>query len=275
MVHRDDEIVHRSSDVDRMNETQLGTDAFGRLLGWEVETIRIRHLLRSSRLPEAEAAYRKLADELAATGLVGIERKLDATVAADWLVVTGDRSKAEVEMSRDHQLSERLRLESVLGQGCSDSGAGRNERLRIVTMSSAVSVAWGDEPPRMLTGIPAKLLALLVADGGSTGLERCLDVLWPEADIDTARNRFHGVTRRLRRKLGLSIDGSLKVVDGVVTLASTDECELVVDAWLLDAGDPNAPHGYADDFCAAQFPYDEFAVEARHRLRAKLDALTD
>lgn len=140
-------------------------------------------------------------------------------------------------------------------------------------MSSVIAIAWGDEQPRMLTGIPARLLALLVADGGSTGIERCLDVLWPEADLEVARNRFHGVTRRLRRKLGLAVDGPPTVTDGVVSLASTDDCALVVDAWLLASGSTNAPEEYADDFCAAQFPYDDFAVEARHRLRSRLESL--
>lgn len=259
--------------IARMTETQLGTDAFGRLLGWEVETIKLRRLLRSGRLSEADAGYRKLGGEIVAAGLAGVGRWLDATMAADWLVVTGDRSRAEAEMVRDHQTPERLRLESALGLGRTDRAEIRSETLRIGTMAGAVSIAWADEPPRLLTGMPAKLLALLVADGGSAGVERCLDVLWPEADIEIARNRFHGVTRRLRRKLGLSVDGPLTVIDGVVRLASTDDCELVVDAWQLESGSHDALDGCTDDFCAAQFPYDDFAIEARHRLRARLDAL--
>ena len=255
----------------RMNETKLGTDAFGWLLGWEVETVKIRQLLRSDQRREAEAAYQRLGDEIATTGLTGIGRKLDAVMAADWLVVTGDRSRAEAEVTQPHQLPERLRLESVLGLAGDESSTGAAQQLRITTMAPALTVAWGAEQPRTLTGIPAKLLALLVADGGSAAMERCLDVLWPNADVDTARNRFHGVTRRLRRKLGLSLDGPLIVVDGVVSLASTDDCELVVDAWLLEAGRADETATFAGDFCAAQFPYDDFAVEARHRLRAKLD----
>ena len=260
--------------IARMSETTLATDAFGRLLGWEVETVKIRQLLRSGRLPDAEAAYDQLREELATTGLTGIGRRLDAVMAADWLIVTGERERAEAEVAGQHQVPEQRRLESALGIDHDQRGPCQAERLRIHTMSSALSVGWGDEEPRMLTGIPAKLLALLVADGGSASVERCLDVLWPDADLDTARNRFHGVTRRLRRKLGLPLDGPLTVVDGVVGLASTDECELVIDAWLLEAGSRNEPYGYADDFCAAQFPYDEFAVDARHRLRAKLDGLS-
>ncbi|MEL7158885.1 MAG: hypothetical protein AAFN30_20140, partial [Actinomycetota bacterium] len=221
--------------IARMDETQLSTDAFGRLLGWEVATVKIRDLLRSGRVAEADDAYRDLAGEIAEAGLTGIERRLDATMAAEWLMVTGDRSRAEAEAVRDHQLPERRRLEAALGLGRNDgdpNGRAKGpERLRIQAMSSVIAIAWGDEQPRQLTGIPAKLLALLVADGGSSGVERCLDVLWPDADLDTARNRFHGVTRRLRRKLGLAVDGPLTVVDGVVALASTDDCVLVVDAW--------------------------------------------
>ena len=73
---------------------------------------------------------------------------------------------------------------------------------------------------------------------------------------------------------GPTSEASARVADGVVSLASTADCELVVDAWQLELGILDDTVDYRD-FCSAQFPYDEFAVEARHVLRARLDALVN
>lgn len=258
--------------IERMHQTTLAADAFGRAIGWQLEQVELRRLLRRNQVAEAERRRRALADDVIGAGLVGLERRMAATFAADWLLATGDRDRVQAELDRQHQSPERRLLHTALGHR-SEPDDVRVDQLRIETMAPAVSIAWGTEEARTLTGIPAKLLALLVADGGSSNVERCLEVLWPGADPDTARNRFHGVTRRLRRKLGQEPGGALRVVDGVVSLTSTADCELVVDAWQLELGvlDDTADHR---DFCSAQFPYDEFAVEARHILRARLDALT-
>ena len=259
--------------IDRMNDTQLATDAFGRVTGWQVEAIEIRRLVRTGELAEAERRQGALGAEIEENGLLGLERRMAAVFATDWLRLTSERDRAEAELGREHQRPERQLLESSLGLGGVEPASTGPDQLRIETLAGVVSIAWGADDPRTLTGIPAKLLALLVADGGSTSMERCLDVLWPEADLDTARNRFHGVTRRLRRKLGLEPDGPLRVVDGVVSLGPTVACALVVDAWQLEVGILEGVAESGAGFCAAQFPYDDFAVETRHVLRAKLDAL--
>ncbi len=102
-------------------------------------------------------------------------------------------------------------------------------RLRIQALAPELSVAVDGErrpPPR---GYPAKLLALLIASGGSLTVDAAIEELWPGADPDVARNRLHGVLLRLRRGLGLPAGGPISCVDDMVRLEATPFVE--IDSW--------------------------------------------
>ena len=136
----------------------------------------------------------------------------------------------------------------------------------------------GIEAPK---GVPARLLALLVAERGPVGIERAIETLWPDSNPDLGRNRLYGVVHRLRGALGFEAGGPLRVDQGLVRLHPA--AEVSVDVWdFLDGvgargGEPPDPAAldlYGADFCATQFAYDDFAIEVRRDLRGRFLAAT-
>lgn len=127
----------------------------------------------------------------------------------------------------------------------------------------------GERTP--LRGYPAKLLALLVAAEGSMTIDAAVEGLWPDCDPDVGRNRLHGVLLRLRRGLGLPVDGPVTCTDGLVRLETGGQLE--VDAWEFerlasrpDTQDAAIAH-YGGDVLAHQFAYDDHIDGYRRSLR--------
>jgi DNA-binding SARP family transcriptional activator len=124
-------------------------------------------------------------------------------------------------------------------------------------------------------GYPARLLALLVASGGSMTVDRAIEGLWPGADPDVGRNRLHGVLLRLRRGLGLAADGPIMCTEGVVRAEHSSQ--LVVDSWeferLAARADTHprarvdAVRAYRGDVLSVQFAYDDTVAAYRRELR--------
>jgi DNA-binding SARP family transcriptional activator len=153
--------------------------------------------------------------------------------------------------------------------------------VRVLGPEFSVTV---DDVPVAVRGYPAKLLALLVASRGSMTVDAAIEGLWPECDPDVGRNRLHGVLLRLRRGLGLPVDGPITCTEGIVRLEPTPQLE--VDAWEFErrAADPEtaaaALRAYGGDVLVQQFAYDD-VVDAYRRavrqvfLRAATAALTE
>jgi DNA-binding SARP family transcriptional activator len=179
-------------------------------------------------------------------------------------------------------------LAAIGAAGAGANTCGSPARLRIQVLAPELSVAVDGErrpPPR---GYPAKLLALLIASGGSLTVDAAIEELWPGADPDVARNRLHGVLLRLRRGLGLPAGGPISCVDDMVRLEATSCVE--IDSWefarqaALAATQVEAAvaavRGYAGDALTVQFAYDD-TIEAyrgdlrRTFLRLAVAVLTD
>lgn len=72
---------------------------------------------------------------------------------------------------------------------------------------------------------PLELLKVLIAQGGEVKAERIGEILWPDADGDSAHRSFESTLYRLRKLLG---DKALRLQDGILTL---DRQHCRVDAW--------------------------------------------
>jgi len=60
----------------------------------------------------------------------------------------------------------------------------------------------GGRPVPLTAGQASQLLKYVIVCGGRVATERATDVLWPDADVDTGRNRLRTVLNRLRSEAG-------------------------------------------------------------------------
>jgi len=134
---------------------------------------------------------------------------------------------------------------------------------------------------RALKGHTARLLAVLVASGGCSTTERLIDQLWPDADVETGRNRLNVTCFRLRRMLGPGAGDALRRTRDLVEFDPPQ-------SWLVDTtqfaawagGDSTeqlaALELYQDHLCSQQLAYDDAVSDMRAWLRARLvDLLCD
>jgi len=139
--------------------------------------------------------------------------------------------------------------------------------LRIRLLCPELRIERRGHPGPTPTGHAARLLALIVVAGGVMTVDAALEDLWPDADPNAARNRFHQILLRLRRSLGVTADGLISVTDGVIRL---DPRQVSTDVWDLRSLDPldritalAAIDSYESALCAAQFAYDDAFDDAR------------
>jgi hypothetical protein len=145
--------------------------------------------------------------------------------------------------------------------------------VAVRVLGPVLGITIAGEPAPAPRGYPAKLLALLIAADGIMTVDAAIEGLWPGADPDLGRNRLYGVLLRLRRGLGLPVDGPVTCIDGLVRLEAGDG--FTVDAWAFEhavrhRADPLAVALlYTGDVLSEQFAYDD-AVEAyRAHLRRR------
>lgn len=76
-------------------------------------------------------------------------------------------------------------------------------RLRVVSRFDSVEVFVGDERAAHLSGVPARIVAELLAFGGPVRWEMLAEALWSEPDVDKAvlRHRLDVALTRLRKRL--------------------------------------------------------------------------
>jgi DNA-binding SARP family transcriptional activator len=166
-------------------------------------------------------------------------------------------------------------LAAISSDAANPNGCGPPPRLCIHVLGPQLSVAVNNERIPVPRGYPAKLLALLIASGGTLTVDAAIDELWPDADPDVARNRLHGVLLRLRRGLGFAAGGPISCVDDMVRLEAGPFLE--IDSWefirlaALAATRPaaavEAVAGYAGDVLTVQFAYDDPIEAYRSDLR--------
>jgi hypothetical protein len=121
----------------------------------------------------------------------------------------------------------------------------------------------------------ARLLAVLVAERRPVPVDRLADLLWPEIDPATGRERLNAAVYRLRRLLGLDADELLVRDHDGIALEPGDEWR--IDSWefrdrSLGSRDDriDALLSYAGDFCSRQLAYDDAVMAERQALRARL-----
>ena len=194
-----------------------------------------------------------------------------------------DGRAALVALARDADQEGRTALvrlvEADLAASMADS-RGQHEcdqpaRLRVRVLAPELSVTADGEPIPAPRGYPAKLLAVLVASGGSLTVDAAIEELWPGADPDAGRNRLHGVLLRLRRGLGLPAGGPITCIDDMIRLQATPWFE--IDSWefarhaalaMKQRGDAAAAvERYTGDVLSVQFAYDDTIEMYRRDLR--------
>lgn len=125
-----------------------------------------------------------------------------------------------------------------------------------------------------LPGGAARLLAVLVAERRPVPVDRLADLLWPEIDTATGRERLNAAVYRLRRLLGLDPDELVvRDHDGI---ALEPGVGWRIDSWeFRDRSLGNrddriaALLSYTGDFCSRQLAYDDAVMAERQALRAR------
>jgi hypothetical protein len=99
------------------------------------------------------------------------------------------------------------------------------QRLRLVSCFDSVEVWCGDERVLLLAGVPARLVAELLAFGGPVRWELLAEALWPQADLgrDVLRHRLDVALTRLRKRLA-----HVGVRRDLITAHRTGQLELVL-----------------------------------------------
>ena len=198
----------------------------------------------------------------------------------------GERDEGRAALSalaRDAETEGRSALvtliETDLAATSSDAAGQRHDdqpaKLRVRVLAPELSVTADGEQIPAPRGYPAKLLAVLVASGGSLTVDAAIEELWPGADPDAGRNRLHGVLLRLRRGLGLPAGGPISCIDDMVRLDATPWFE--IDSWefarhaalaMKRRGDAEAAvELYTGDVLSVQFAYDDTIELYRRHLR--------
>jgi DNA-binding SARP family transcriptional activator len=154
-----------------------------------------------------------------------------------------------------------------------------------VSLLGRFEVSRGGRSLRLPPGRPAKAVRAVAASGGWIHAEVLQEILWPESDVATARNRMRNVLSRLR-----SAAGELLVRDGDgIALADGTVCDLVEfdvharrarDA--IAAGDPGGAAAWARSALAnakedllPDDRYETWAEEPRQRFNAARLELID
>ncbi len=119
-----------------------------------------------------------------------------------------------------------------------------------------------------------RLLATLVAQRRAATVDRVADVLWPEVDMDSGRNRLKQAMFRLRRVLGVESDEL--VASGAAGLELRLPGGWTLDVWdflsLSEGGTEDrlaAFQMYRDHVCNRQLAYEDCVEDLRRRLKAR------
>jgi hypothetical protein len=148
-----------------------------------------------------------------------------------WFVRCGEEPAVEVVSSDVVELSDGWQLHFVdvdietLAALETSPLPSSTQRLRLVSRFDSVEVWCGDERVLLLAGVPARLVAELLAFGGPVRWEVLAESLWPQADLarDVLRHRLDVALTRLRKRLA-----HVGVRRDLITAHRTGQLELVL-----------------------------------------------
>jgi hypothetical protein len=157
------------------------------------------------------------------------------------------------------------------GIGCPPTGPDgeRGCRLRIDVLRPDLRVEDDGRPVALAPTAATLLVALVHAHPAPRHAEALHEILWPDRSFRP--NRLNTLVHRLRAALGGS--GAVVVREG--SLVRLDASHCTVDLWEYRRrlGDPatraRAITAVQGNLCAAQLPYNEHLVDARHELVAE------
>ena len=127
------------------------------------------------------------------------------------------------------------------------------------------------EAVRVREPVSKLLLALLIVHPAPLHVEQAMDRLWPDAASDTARPRLNTVVHRVRRVLGdrpavVVRDGDLLSLDATAVQADLLDYRA---ALRQERTRRDAVVGLRGNLADVQFPYDDWFIEERRRLRTE------
>ena len=144
--------------------------------------------------------------------------------------------------------------------------------LRLLRPEVEVDVS-GERQP--LSVAAARLVVVLVGEGGAAPADRLVDALWPDADPDTGRGRLRVALHRLRKVLRapdadrdddpLPRRGDLVVLSPSVEVDAVRFEKLATGSWVDRMNALDLYHGAVAE---AQLAYDDTAAPLRRRLAA-------
>ncbi|MCC7076574.1 MAG: hypothetical protein IT198_05560 [Acidimicrobiia bacterium] len=178
---------------------------------------------------------------------------------------------ALVPPPKDRTLWEALWAHPLLGREAGIARPVLHGQIRVLLPE--LEVRRGEQVIR-LPGGAARLLALLVTEAKPLTVDALADMLWPEIDLPSGRQRLNAAIYRLRKLLGLDQEELLIRRGDTVLVDPAGKWR--IDAWefwersgggLSDR--LTALELYESDLCAQQLAYDDAVAESRSRLRAR------
>ena len=147
---------------------------------------------------------------------------------------------------------------------------GRRGTLRVLVPD--VTVSQGDREVR-LGDMQARLMAVLAAARRPVTTDWVVTALWPDADIESGRNRLAALVHRIRQRLDLVPDELLRRTRQGLELDGRGWSIDVWNFWDLSAGtdeeQERAIDLYHSDLAARQLAYDDLLEEQRDLLRER------
>jgi hypothetical protein len=146
----------------------------------------------------------------------------------------------------------------------------RRGTLRVLVPD--VSVVQGEREVR-LGDMQARLMAVLAAARRPVTTDWVVTALWPDAALDSGRNRLAALVHRIRQRLDLVPDELLRRTRHGLELDDRGWSIDVWDFWDLSAGSDDdrerAVELYRSDLAARQLAYDDLLQEQRDLLRER------
>ncbi len=173
-------------------------------------------------------------------------------------------------------------LTEALVELASETGQPAARALKVATLPLVLSVLGrfeltsGGQRVELSATLGTKLLKLVAVSGGRTPVDRAIEDLWPEADVDAGRNRLRTILNRLRIEAGdvLERHGEALVLNEGVAIDLARFHDAARQALALGRREPTAAGAVARAAIARyrgellpDDPYEPWAAEPRDRAR--------
>ncbi len=136
---------------------------------------------------------------------------------------------SQLPLVRERELTEALLALAVeTGQPAALALGGLSAPVA-VSVLGRFELARGGRPVALGTGQATKLLKLVAVNRGRIAAERAIEALWPEADVESGRNRLRTVLNRLREAGGALVGRSGELL-GLEPAVSVDLVQFHAEA---------------------------------------------